>query len=144
MGPCMKTPHIIRDEDMRARVCRLIAGLDISKPWQVTIVPYRKVRSLSQNNLMWAWLDEVADHVREHTGEDKDDIHEFFKAKFCPAFVAGIAGEFMKYRTTTKLDTAQMSRYMEDIRSWCFSTLGISLSAPPSESNNFTTTKPAA
>ena len=140
----MIAPIIIRGEEQRAHTCRVIAGLDLKKPWRVTIAPYRKVRSPSQNNLMWAWLEEVVDHVREHTGEDKDDIHEFFKAKFCPDSSVQIGGSAMIYKTTTKLDTAQMSRYLEDIRSWCFSALGISLSAPPSESNNFTTTKPAA
>ena len=138
----MIAPIIIRGEEQRAHACRVISGLDISKPWRVTIAPYRKVRSLSQSNLMWAWLDEVADHVREHTGMDKDEIHEFFKARFCPPSFLALGGEAVQRKTTTKLDTAQMSRYLEDIRSWCFSTLGISLSAPPSESNNFTTPMP--
>ena len=125
---------VVRNEELRAHACRQIAGLSLEKLWEVTVKPYRKTRSPSQNNLMWVWLEEGGDHVREHTGMDKDDIHDFFKDKFCPVSTITLGGEVAERKTTTTLDTAQMSRYMEDIRSWCFTTLGISLSAPPSES----------
>lgn len=123
-------PIVIRDETMRQRVLDLIGSLDPSKTWQVTVEPYRKKRSLNQNALMWKWLNEVAGHVRDHTGMDSDDIHEFFKQKFLPSRIIEIAGETVEHRTTTKLTTAEMSEYMDAIYRFCTSELGLLLPLP--------------
>ena len=123
-------PLTIRDERDRERVLGLIGALNIAKPWTVTVAPYRKARTLSQNALMWKWINEVADHVREHTGMDSDDVHEFFKAKFLPARVVELSGEAIEYRTTTKLTTTEMHDYMERIYAFCTSELGMYLPVP--------------
>lgn len=123
-------PIVVQDEHMRKRVLDLIAALDLSRKWQVTVEPYRKKRSLSQNSLMWAWINEVAGHVREHTGMEADDVHEFFKQKFLPARVIELAGETVEHRTTTKLTTAEMSEYMDAIYRFCTSELGLLLPLP--------------
>ena len=121
---------IIRDEGMRTRVVQHIANLNIAKPWAITIEPYRKKRSLSQNSLMWKWVNEVAEHVRDATGQDADDIHEFFKVKFLPSKIVEINGETIEYRTTTKLSTAEMSQYMDMIYAWVTTELGLLLPMP--------------
>jgi hypothetical protein len=121
---------ILRDENLRQRVIELIGALNLDKLWQITIEPYRKKRSLSQNALMWVWLEEVVKHVHETTGQDKDDIHEFFKAKFLPARQVEMAGDTIEYRTTTKLTTAEMSAYMNAIEAWATSELGLLLPLP--------------
>lgn len=124
---------LILHPDDRKKVYTVLADLDPAKKWKVTVGPYRKVRTKRQAGLMWVWLEEVVRHVHEDTGMDKGEIHDFFKEKFCPPSILEIGGEEVEHKTTTKLDTAQMSKYMDDIRAWCFSTLGIALSVPPSE-----------
>ena len=125
-------PHyfVINDEQTRANACKLIAGLDLKRPWRVEVGVFRPRRTTNQNNLMWAWINEVADHVREHTGQDSDEIHEFFKAKFLPAKIVEINGESFDYRTTTKLTTAEMSDYMDRIYFWATTELGLILPVP--------------
>ena len=125
-----KQTIIIRDEAVRERVVNVLANLNIEKPWEVTIQRHTRKRSLSQNSLMWKWLNEVADHVRDHTGMDSDDIHEFFKAKFLPAKIVDINGESAEYRTTKSLTTSEMADYMNRIYAWATSELGLLLPVP--------------
>lgn len=125
-----KQTIILRDDMLLQRLIRHLQALDLSKPVEVTIQRHRKRRSLSQNALMWKWLGEVVAHVREHTGMDADDIHEFFKAKFLPPRLIELAGEAVEYRTTTTLTTAEMSEYMDAIYHFCTSELGLLLPLP--------------
>lgn len=121
---------VLRDDMLRQRLIRYVQALDLSKPVQVTIEPYRKKRSLSQLRLMWLWISEVAEHVREHTGMDSEDVHAFLKEKFLPPRIIEIAGEAVEYRTTTKLTTAEMSEYMDRIYAWATQELGLLLPLP--------------
>lgn len=122
---------IVRDENLRQRAIALLTGLDLSKPWQVTIEPYRKRRSLSQNALMWAWVDEVTEYVREHTGHERDEVHDFLKAKFLPKRFVEINGELREVPpTTTELTTQEMATYMDSIYAWATTGLGLKLPLP--------------
>lgn len=121
---------ILRDETLRRRAIGLIQNLDLSKDWQVTIEPRKKKRTLSQNRLMWAWINGVAAAVREHTGMDADDVHEFFKAKFLTPRLIELGGEVVEHRTTTTLTTAEMTEYMDRIYAFVTSELGILLPLP--------------
>lgn len=125
-----KQTIIIMNEVLRSRVIGLIRALNLDKPWLVTLAPYRKRRSLSQNSLMWCWLDQVADHVSQHTGMDADDIHEFFKHKFLQPKIIEVAGETVECRTTTKLTTLEMTKYMDRIYAFVTSELGVLLPLP--------------
>ena len=125
-----RVPIQLTDEKTRKGVLDLIAALDISKPWQVQIEPVKKKRSLSQNALMWAWLNKVADIIHNETGQDADDVHEFFKAKFLPGKTVEINGEAMTYRTTTKLTVSEMTEYMNKIYAFTTSELGLLLPLP--------------
>ena len=123
-------PYVIRCETTRAAVLAGIARLNIEKSWDITIEPHRKRRSLSQNSLMWAWVNEVAEHVREATGQDSDDIHEFFKQKFLTPRIIEVNGETVKKWSTKKLTKAEMSEYMNRIYAWATSEMGLLLPVP--------------
>jgi hypothetical protein len=126
-----RVPFIVEDERGRKRALDVLATLDLTKPWQVVIEPYRKKRTTSQNALMWAWLEQVAQLVHDDTGTDKDDIHEFFKLKFLPVRTITINGEERHIPgSTTKLTTAEMMEYMDKINAWVTSTLGLILPTP--------------
>ena len=129
MGVYMKIPLIIRDEPMRAAVCRLIAGLDLSKPWAVKIYPYKKNRTLNQNDLLWVYNAEIA----KHTGHTPDEIHEHCKGQFLAPRTVTVNGKTTEYRTTTTLNTVEMSEYMERVRAWAHVDLGVTLSAHQEE-----------
>jgi len=122
-----------QDEAVRQRAVDHILGLSRDKPWNIEIKKHVKKRSLSQNALMWKWINQAADIIGRHTGYDADDMHEFFKAKFLPA--AGrtrivIDGIPVERFTTTKLNTKEMHDYMGAIDRWAVSYLGLRLPHP--------------
>jgi len=127
----MPEPIRISDDRGKKIVIGLIEGLNLDKPWSVEIKPYRKKRTLSQNGLYWKFLDVVVQAVHDETGNDKEDIHAFFKAQFLPVRTVAIGSETRSVPvSTTKLSTAEMGDYMTKIQAWCGSELGLLLPDP--------------
>ena len=125
-----RAPTIIRDEGMRARITEHIAGLNLDKPWAITVEPYRKKRTLSQNALMWKWLEKVVQHIHEDTGQNKNSIHEYLKRQYLPPKIEEVFGVVIKTWSTTDLSTADMSTYMDKIYAWATSEMGLLLPVP--------------
>ena len=124
----MRQPtFIIRDQTIRERAVAFINGLDLGKPWQLVVTPFKRNRSLAQNNLYWGWVGIMA----QETGNANDDIHEWLKQRFiAPSFV-NINGETQEIRrSTTKLNTREMSEYLDKVEMWANSELGILLPRP--------------
>jgi hypothetical protein len=124
-------PIEVKDEAGRKRAIGLIASLDLTKPYTVVIEQQKKKRTLAQNNLMWAWLDKVVQCIHEDTGNDKEDIHEFFKLKFLPSRTVEVFGETERVAgSTTKLSPQEMADYMNKIYAWATTELGLILPVP--------------
>ncbi len=121
-----REPYIIRDETGRDRIRDLVGGLDMSKPWSIIVEPYRKKRSLSQNALYWRWIGLVA----QETGNANDDVHEAFKAKFCPPRTIKMGDDERDIRSTAKLTTADMQAYMDAVYAFVTTELGMLLPIP--------------
>lgn len=124
------TATTIHNEASRTRAAEVIAGLSLDKRWKIEIKEDKPRRTRSQNALMWMWIDRAAQAMHEHTGQDKDDIHEFFKRKFCPVRVLRIGTEEVAVKSTKKLSIPEMSAYMEAIEGYCSSEWGIILPIP--------------
>jgi hypothetical protein len=117
-------PYIIRNEALRGTVLQLIMGLDISKPWRVTVEPYRKSRSVEQNRLYWKILQLAADEL----GCDAEGIHDVARKKFLPPVFTEIKGEVHEGRpSTTKLNVGEFSDYIERVTAWLQVDLGLVL-----------------
>ena len=128
----MTDPLIITDEAGRQKALNDIAHLDLTgKQWEVTVKRHRKRRSPKQNRMYWNWCEEVAGHVSEYTGYDKDEIHEFFKQNFLPGRRIEIEGMEAVRFTTTKLNTKEMSEYCDRLYRWASEELGLALPLPP-------------
>ncbi len=126
-----KETIIIRGEAERKVALYTIGALDLGKAWELTIERVVKRRTLSQNALMWSWIEGVVKHVVEHTGHDKDEIHEFLKAKFLGwGHHVEIGGETIVYYSTKNLTTAEMTEYMNKIYAWATTELGLFLPIP--------------
>lgn len=136
----MSEPLPLRDELERARIHDLIARLNLAKPWQVTVEPEKKRRTKSQNALYWMWLGDAVKQVASSTGNDADDVHEFFKRQFLTPRVTTIAGEDVQRWTTTKLTTQEMSEFIERVYNWITAELGILLPLPEELGRTRTTT----
>ena len=113
-----KNTIVIRNESLRKAALLTIGALDLDKPWTLTIERETKRRTLSQNNLMWKWHESVVKAIHEHSGTDKDEVHEFFKRKFAPVRYVDIAGELVEYRSTKHLTSKEMTDYLNKIYAW--------------------------
>ena len=110
----------------RDRVIGYIKRLDIAKPFTVEVTERRTVRTIPQNRLYRLWLTCIS----SETGNDIDDLHEYFKRKFLEPKEITIFGEVELRYTTTDLNTAQFAHYLEDIRAFAASELSITLPDP--------------
>ena len=88
-------------------------------------------RSLSQNNLMWMWYSEIASQIQDKgQGEySSDDLHEYFKDEFCPQKELRFGKKAKIVKSTTRLDTGEMTRYLNQVHHWC-SGAGFKLTIP--------------
>ena len=126
-----KETVIISDEDTQFRVAKVIGGLNLDKPWVVSWERHVKRRTLSQNALMWKWVDEVVDHVEKYTGHDKDEIHDYFKDRFLPTRIISFGDDVRRVTgSTKKLNTTEMTDYMNKIYAWATTELGLFLPVP--------------
>lgn len=120
----------IHDGPSRDRAMQFLAGLNIEKQWTVEVKRKTKRRTLNQNALMWKWHGEVVKAVCSDTGNDAEDIHEFFKKKFLTPQIVEIGGETVERYSTKKLNTTEMHEFMERIYTFVTSELGILLPLP--------------
>lgn len=97
------------------------------KAYDVTVVRHRERRSVDQNRLLWLWIKCISDE----TGQDKDDLHEYFKQKFLGFDTKTLWGTIL-YRpvSSSALDSLQFTQYLEHIRAFASSELGIELPNP--------------
>ena len=123
----MSRPYRIAHEESRQRAIEAIKALDLSKPWLVSIQRERMRRSLNQNALYHKWIGIIAEHV----GDTHNRIHEWCKGEFLPPEFITVEGRSRECRkSTTELDTKEMSRFMDLVYTWATSELGLILPVP--------------
>ena len=91
-----------------------IKTLDLTKRWRINVSEEKAVRSLEQNERLWALYGSVANYI----GEDPQTVHELMGYKFLryQTEIAGNPVELIK--STTKLNTKEMTEYQESIERW--------------------------
>lgn len=113
---------IIDSEDKRKRLIAGLAKFPIVPPIQVTIEEYDPKRSTQANRRYWLVIGAIA----KETGNDKDEVHEFFKQKFLGERVVEIAGERATVRpSTTRLKKHEFNDYMEKVEAWGIEHAGV-------------------
>jgi len=97
------------------------------KVYDVDIRLHKENRTIGQNKLYWLWLNCVS----AETGNDKDTLHEYFKTKFLPFEEKEVFDSVVPiFPTTTKLNTAEFTAYLNKIQIFCNCELGIVLPNP--------------
>lgn len=88
-------------------------------------------RSLSQNALYWKWLTEIAQQTKSkgYGVYDSEDMHVYFKDKFCVDKSLTIGKTTIQVKSTKKLDKGEMTFYMNQIHQWAINA-GFRLSMP--------------
>lgn len=90
-----------------------------NKPLKCIITNFSR-RSLSQNALMWKWLTEICEQIRNKgKGEfEPDDLHEYFKARYCPQKTLMFGDKELYVSSTKRLDKGEMTRYLDCVHAW--------------------------
>lgn len=109
------------------KVTAYLSKLKDGREYTVTITPKRVRRSIDQNSLYWLWIACLSDE----TGNDRDDLHEFFKRKFLGVEAHDIFGEVVKRsRSTTTCSTAEFTIYLNKVQAFAASEAGVILPLP--------------
>lgn len=94
--------------------------------YQITIKRASEKRSIPQNDLMWMWLT----CIERETGTPKDDIYMYYCKKFLMKTIqVGVKLERI-YTTSSKLNTEQMTEFLNKIQADALAELGITLPRP--------------
>lgn len=118
---------------VRARAANLVAKLPLEPIMMVEVRPFKNKRSLAQNALMWMWFTKVRDHLWETTGQryTKDNIHDWFVDEFLPTTAVEINGHIKPSQVgTSKLNTVQMTEFLNNVEYFCGSELDLNLPQP--------------
>ena len=94
--------------------------------YSITVKKVQEKRSIAQNDLMWMWLT----CIQNETGTNKDEIYMYYCKKFLMKTVS--VGQKMEriYMTTSKLNSDQMSDFLNKLQADALSELGIRLPTP--------------
>ena len=91
-----------------------IENLSPEQRWTVSVKPYKSTRSLDQNSRLWKLYNDLGAYI----GHTPDEVHLLMGYKFLRELktVGGEAVEVIK--STTKLNTKDMTVYQENIERW--------------------------
>lgn len=94
--------------------------------YHITIKRASEKRSIPQNDLMWMWLS----CIERETGTPKDDVYMYYCKKFLMKTIQ--VGERLEriYTTSSKLNTEQMTEFLNRIQADAAQELGITLPLP--------------
>ena len=87
---------------------------------EVTIKPFKRKRSLSQNALYRQFMTEISEQVSFNDQKHAPEVWaEYFKKYFCPVkYIAMPAGDDAQVKSTTYLDKGEMCFYLNKIEMW--------------------------
>jgi predicted flavoprotein YhiN len=121
-------------ESAISRVGQFIRSMSKEDNVIVEIKPHKSKRSLSQNRLLWKWNQEIADHLREHYGQENSavDVHEVMVRKKCGVKVIQLGNEepIITRKETKKLNTKEFTEYLQWLDGYCSEHLKLNLPHP--------------
>ena len=125
---------ILRTEHHKQQAHQAIDRVDFAggkRVYKFVLVLKRARRTLPQLRLYWLLVTAIADETGGADKGHKDAIHEFLKRKFLKWRDFDAFGvEFRVCSSTSDLDTAQFTQYIDDIYQWARDEQGIVLPRP--------------
>lgn len=94
--------------------------------YTITVKKVSEKRSIAQNDLLWMWLA----CIERETGTPKDEVYMYYCKRFLMRTVT--IGQKMEriYMTSSKLNTEQMTTFLNQIQADAQTELGITLPQP--------------
>jgi hypothetical protein len=122
-------------ERRKARVVRIstfLCGLDAEKPWELVVRPFRRTRSNQQNRALWGLAYKI---LSEETGNDPEDLHEYFLGEWGGWEVLEIMGQKRKVpkKRSSALNTTDFSDFFSFIQQRSAQTVGVYIPNPDPE-----------
>ena len=99
---------------------------EIKKPIRILVVKKKKRRSLSQNSYYWLTMKLIG----EDLGYFAEEMHTVFAIMFLKKIINIGTHSIESYRSTTKLTTVEFEEYLQNIRIFASSELGIFVPLP--------------
>ena len=109
------------DTDLDALFSTLRNGV-----YTITIKRKQEQRSIAQNDMMWMWLS----CIERETGTPKEDAYLYYCKKFLLKRIWVGDKTTLVYTTSSKLNTAQMTEFLNHIQADAAAELGITLPTP--------------
>jgi hypothetical protein len=107
-------------------VCDQIRNLNPNKEWAIDVREKSAKRTLPQNSLYWKWVSILGNELGYH----KEEMHEVLMAMFLtPKKIRDLSGNTIEKYSTSKLNTQEMTEYMEALARWAASE-GLALPHP--------------
>lgn len=94
--------------------------------YRVTIERYTEPRTLNQNALMWMWFT----CIEHETGTPKQDVHDYYCNLFLRRTAVIKGRETVIAGSTSKLNTLQMTDFLNKVKADAATELGITLPLP--------------
>jgi hypothetical protein len=143
-----KITLVIENEHTQRVVYDRLHSLGVENKLQITIADYKKDRSIEQNRLYRAWLNDISKtDINEHAGSTENEWHLYFRTNyFLPVYIRDGVGDYAKtmdslrylaeltdggneYQnmrefvhkriSTTEADVSQFSECLNKIELWC-------------------------
>ncbi len=111
--------------EVQKRIVAAVGDLPKGKRLEIRWCEHKPKRRLKQNALMWAWNEEVA----QHTGYDKDVVHEYFVQRIIPkTAVESVGGGIIEMRKgTSELNIGEMAEYLTGMQRIAATDIGVQL-----------------
>jgi hypothetical protein len=114
----------------RKFIVEKILNLSEESNWEVSVVKSGAKKSRSYDQLSYTWGC-VLDILSKETGICKEDLWELLKMKFNPRVHFLPTGEPVLIGQSTKfLNTKQYEDFLEEVRIWSLTELGIKIPLP--------------
>ena len=109
------------DTDLDALFSTLRNGV-----YSIIIKRKQEQRTIAQNDLMWLWFS----CIERETGTPKDDVYMYYCQKFLSRRVTLGERTEIGHTTSSKLNTEQMTEFLNKIQADAATEMGISLPNP--------------
>ena len=124
--PFVKQNGAILNEEMLLKKLKVQFEVIMNGEYLLIIDKPRKSRTINQNNLLWLWLTCVS----SETGQDKNDLYDYYRDKFLSRTVFVNGNETRVSSGTSTLNTVQMKQFLDMIQEDVSVELGIKLPNP--------------
>jgi len=101
-------------EGNKSHLLEQIIKLDPTKDYSVSIIEWKSKRTIDQNSRLWKLYAELGKHI----GLDGEEVHQLMGYRFL-RYQKDVGGEVQEFvKSTTKLNTKEMSEYQDGIERW--------------------------